>query len=49
MGSLTTEELKALNSQVRRILEEREKLLMDVRRIETEVKPSQPPKQSRLF
>jgi|GEM_PF-5706413 len=37
MANLTEEELKELNEQVKKILEEREKLLFDIRRIESSV------------
>ncbi|MFH0962077.1 MAG: hypothetical protein V1820_05330 [archaeon] len=49
---LSENDLKALNEQVRKILEEREKLLFDINKIEqSSTKPSLkiPEKQSRLF
>ena len=51
MSALTTEELRALNAEVRRILEERERLLHDIGKLEaTARKPKMPEKhQSRLL
>jgi hypothetical protein len=42
MSALTTEELRALNAEVRRILEERERLLHDITKLEA------PPRKTRL-